>query len=138
MRWIGIFVSWLWRISRASWVTVDDNLRPSSGASALYLFLFLIFAIIGAILLLLGIDLDTADRWIDAQGGWLDALGSLLFRIVCALVMITAAIIAVAGTWQRLISPRHGADGKPVDTFGWGAIFVAALVGYFSWFGVIG
>jgi hypothetical protein len=138
MRWIGGFIRGLWQFSRTSWVSVDANLRPRSGASALYLFLFLVFAVVGAILLPLGIDLDTADHWIDAQGGWLDAAGSLIFRMVCAIILVIAAFMVVAGSWQRLIAPRHGEDDVPSDKLGWGAIAAAAFVGYFAWFGVFG
>jgi hypothetical protein len=44
------------------------------------MFLTMVFAIIGVILVALGFDLNEVDLWLDAQGGWLDFVGSVLFR----------------------------------------------------------
>lgn len=133
-RFIGRFIRGLWAISRASWVSITPELRPRSGASALYLFLFLVFAIVALILLALGIDLDTADRWIDAQGGWLDALGTALFRLLCGVVLLCSAGVVLGGLWQAVF--RRGKT-KEEDRIGCLAIGVAAVIGYFAWFGMM-
>jgi uncharacterized membrane protein YraQ (UPF0718 family) len=133
MRWIGRFLSGLWGISRRSWVTVDSDLRPRSPASGLYLFLFLLFFIIGLVLVLLGVDLDRLDLWIEAQGGWLDALGSALFRVFCGLILAVCAFAVVGGVAQRIVPSMQGED-----RIGIGMMIGAALVGYFAWFGVVG
>lgn len=133
MRWIGSFIGGLWRFSRASWVSVSDELRPRSGASALYLFLFLIFAIVAIILMLLGVELEDADRWIDAQGGWLDAVGSALFRLVCGVIVFCCAGLFAGGVWHLIRPPA-----KKDDRIGLGTAIGAGVIGYFAWFGVIG
>lgn len=132
MGWIGRFIATLWAIARGSHVKVHPDLRQGSGASALYLFLLMIFAIVAVILLLLGFDLDAVDRWLAVQGGWLDALGSVLFRIVCGLVLFFCAAAVVGGLWQR--TRPEGEE----DRIGWGMMLSALLIGYFAWFGVVG
>ncbi len=124
-------------------------------AGPLYLYLLVGFFALGLLLVVSGFGLDRADRWIDANAGLLDAVGSWLFRIVCGVILALCAGTVVAGIWGKLVSPRgnigDAADfvadpaanvgevdpeaGRPV---GWGAIVVAAIVGYFAWFGVVG
>ena len=133
MRWVGGFLGALWRFSRRSWVTVDGDLRPRSPASGLYLFLFLLFFIVGLALVLFGVDLERVDLWIEAQGGWLDALGSALFRLFCGLVLGICAIAIVGGLAQRIVPSMRGED-----RIGIGMMIGAAVIGYFAWFGVAG
>jgi hypothetical protein len=109
-------------------------LRPFRGAAAVYLFLFLVFALIGAIVLLLGYGLGDADRWIDSQAGWIEIVASLLFRGVCALAVLLCVGTIGFGIIRRL-APRPEAEERPP---GWGAMIAALVVGYFAWFGVIG
>ena len=80
MRWIGWFLGALWRFSRRSWVTVHEDLRPRSPASGLYLFLFLLFFVIGLVLMLLGVNLGSLDRWLESHAGLLDSIASRLFN----------------------------------------------------------
>jgi hypothetical protein len=127
-RWIAWPIAALWRFSRRSWIDTGIGLRPRSGASALVLFLFLIFFIVGAVLVLLGLDLGDADAWLDAQAGWLDAAGGLLFRLVCGLVILLCLFTIYSAIFDRE-NPEH---------FGFGCAAVAVAVGYFAWFGVIG
>lgn len=108
-------------------------LRPFRGAAALYLFLFLVFFLIGAIVLLLGYELGDADRWIDSQAGWLEIVASLLFRGVCALAVLLCVGTIGFGIYFRLFPPREAEDPPP----GWGAMTIALVVGYFAWFGII-
>lgn len=127
-RWIAWLIGALWRFSRRSWIDTGIGLRPRSGASALVLFLFLIFFIIGLALMLLGFSLGDVDAWLDAQAGWLDAVFSFLFRAVCGLVILLCLFTIYSAIFDRR-NPEH---------FGFGCAAVAAVVGYFAWFGVIG
>jgi hypothetical protein len=133
MRWIGRFLGALWGFSRRSWVTVHEDLRPRSGASALYLFLFLLFFIVGLVLVLLGVDLDSIDRWFDAHAEWFDAVGSALFRILFGVILAMCGLVIVGGLCQRVVPSMKGED-----RIGVGMMIGALLVGYFAWFGVIG
>lgn len=127
-RWIAGLVAGLWRFSRRSWVDVGRGLRPGSRASGLFLFLFLIFFLIGLVLVLLGSDLADVDRWLDAQSGWLDALGSLLFRAACGLTLLFCVLYVGSALY----------DWKGADRPGCGCLIGAVVIGYFAWFGVIG
>ena len=133
MRWIGWFLGALWRFSRRSWVTVHEDLRPRSPASGLYLFLFLLFFIIGLVLVLFGVNLASLDRWLDAHGQWFDSIGSALFRIGFGLILAICAIVIVGGLCQRIVPSMKGED-----RIGVGMMIGALLVGDFAWFGVVG
>jgi hypothetical protein len=126
-RWIAWLIGALWRFSRRSWIDTGMGLRPRSGASALVLFLFLIFFLIGALLMLLGFDLGDVDRWIDAQGGWLDAIGSFLFRAACGLVILLCVLAVLGAIFDR----------KNPEKPGIGCVILALIVGYFAWFGMV-
>jgi len=150
MRWLTAPIKILWDIARRSWVSTDPGLRPRSGTSALLLFLFLIFAVVGIILRLLGVNLADADRWLDAQGGWLNTLGSLAFRGLCGVIFLGCVVTAGAGIVQRFVRPggktRRRSQLEPSDqhgnaenTEGVGCIAagIAAVIGYFAWFGMV-
>jgi len=79
-RWIAWLTGALWRFSRRSWIDTGVGLRPRSPASALVLFLFLIFFLIGLVLVLLGFSLGDVDALIDAQAGRLAVPGALRTR----------------------------------------------------------
>jgi hypothetical protein len=138
MRFVAGFLGALWQFSRDTWISIDPNLRPRSGASALMMFLFLLFFVIGTILFLLGFDLNEVDRWIDAQGGWLDALGSTLFRLLCGAILVLSAGIVVAGLWLNVFGGPPELGKEKDEGIGFGMILVIALIGYFAWFGVTG
>lgn len=122
---IGGFVAFLWDISRRSWISIREGLRPRSGASALFLFLFLLFFVVGFILVFLGVDLDAVDRWIYARGGWFSAIGDLLFRLASGAVLLLCVIFVGAALYDLT-------KGKVRI----GTILVALVIGYFAWFGV--
>ena len=127
-RWIGRLVSGLSSFSRASYIDVGRGLRPGSRASGLFIFLFLIFFLIGLVLVLLGFDLVEIDNWIETQSGWLDAVGTILFRIVCGLVVLLAGFTVWGAIFNR----------KDPNRPGFGCAIGAIIIGYFAWFGVIG
>lgn len=127
-RWIAWLIGALWRFSRRSWIDTDMGLRPRSGASALVLFLFLIFFLIGLVLVLLGISLGDVDALIEAQAGRIDAVASFLFRAVCGLVILLCLFMIGGAIFDRNNPERPGV----------GCALVAVVVAYFAWFGVTG
>jgi hypothetical protein len=127
-RWIAWLIGALWRFSRRSWIDTGIGLRPRSGASALYLFLFLIFFLIGLVLLLLGFSLGDVDALIDTHAGRIDAVASFLFRLVCGLVILLCLFTIGGAIFDRKNPERPGV----------GCALVAVLVAYFAWFGVTG
>jgi len=127
-RWIAGLTGALWRFSSRSWIDTGLGLRPRSGASALVLFLFLVFFLAGLVLILLGFNLGSVDALIDAHAGRIDAVAGWLFRAVCGLVILLCLFTIGAAIFDRR-SP-----GRP----GIGCALAAILVAYFAWFGVIG
>jgi preprotein translocase subunit SecG len=127
-RWIAWLTGALWRFSRRSWIDTGVGLRPRSPASALVLFLFLIFFLIGLVLVLLGFDLGAVDAALDAQAGRIDAVASFLFRAVSGLVILLCLLTIGSAILER---------GKP-DRPGAGCALAAVLVAYFAWFGLTG
>lgn len=125
LRAIGRFIAFLWAFSRRSWVSVHEGLRPRSGASALVLFLFLLFFVVGLILLLLGFDLGHVDAWLDAHGGWFSAIGDLLFRLVSGAILLVCLIFLGSALYDLT-------KGK----LRIGTILLSLLIGYFAWIGV--
>lgn len=128
LRWIGRVFSSLWSFSRSGWMGDDLGLRFGSGSAALYTFLFVILFLIGLALVLLGFDLGDVDRWLDSQGNWLDAVGSLAFRGVCLGILLLCLFMIGSAIFAR----------RSPDRPGFGCAFLALIVGYFAWFGVIG
>src|SRR5688572_11231208 len=128
LSWLPRLIGALWRFSRRSWIDVGMGLRPRSGSSALVLFLFLIFFLVGLVLLLLGFSLGDLDRWIDANAGSLDAVATFLFRALCGMILLACILTAGIVLFDR----------KGEDRLGWGYAAGAALIGYFAWFGLIG
>jgi hypothetical protein len=119
----------LWAIARNSRVDVGEGLRPGSGASALYLFLVLVFLLVGGVLLALGFDLDRVDAWLAGHATWFDLVGTILFKALLALLLLACVTVGAAGLlarWRRL---RGGPRG---DDFGWGAMILALIIGYFA------
>ena len=126
--WIPLLIGSLWRFSRRSWIDVGMGLRPRSGSSALVLFLFLIFFLVGLGALALGFSLGDLDNWIDSNAGTLDATASLIFRALCGLILLVCALTVGMVLFDR----------KSPDRLGWGYAAGALVVGYFAWFGLIG
>ena len=127
-RWIAGLTGALWRFSRRSWIDTGAGLRPRSGASALFLFLFLVFFLIGLVLVLLGFSLGDVDALIDAQAGRIEAVASFLFRAVCGLVMLLCLFMI---GWAII-------DRRNPERPGVGCASIALVVAYFAWFGVTG
>lgn len=127
-------LGWLWRFARGSHVDVSGELRPGSRASALYLFLVLVFAVVAILLLALGFDLGDVDAWLDRQGGWLDALGTIAFRALLACVLLACTLmggLALRGIGRRL------AGRRAADDPGWGTLLLALVIGYFAAVGLV-
>ena len=127
-RWIAGLIGALWRFSRRSWIDTDVGLRPRSGASALVLFLFLIFFLIGLLLVLLGISLGDVDSWLETHAGRIDSAASWLFRAVCGLVILLCLVMIGGAIFDRNNPERPGV----------GCALAAVVVAYFAWFGLAG
>lgn len=128
LRWIGSLFGGLWRFSRSGWKGGDLGLRIGSGSAALYTFLFVILFLIGLVLVLLGFDLGDVDRWLDSQGSGIEAVASIAFRAVCLGILLLCLFMIGSAIFAR----------KSPDRPGLGCAFVALIVGYFAWFGVVG
>ena len=128
LRWIGGLIAGLWRFSRDGWAGGDLGLRYGSGSAALYTFLVLVLFLVGLVLVLLGFDLGDVDRWLEANGGWIEAIADLLFRAVCAVILLICLFMIASAIFAR----------RSPDRPGFGCAFLALIVGYFAWFGVIG
>lgn len=129
LTWIPRLIAFLWSFSRRSWIDVGMGLRPGSGSSALVLFLFLVFFLIGLVLMLLGVSLGDVDNWLDAHSGRIDAIASWLFRALCGLVILLCAFAIYSSLFDRKNPERVG---------GIGCAILAVVVAYFAWFGMIG
>jgi hypothetical protein len=129
LSWIPRLIAFLWSFSRRSWVDVGMGLRPRSGSSALVLFLFLVFFLIGLVLMLLGVSLGDVDNWLDVQSGWIDSVASFLFRILCGLVILLCGFAIYSALFDRKNPERVG---------GIGCAILAVIVAYFAWFGMVG
>lgn len=125
LRAIGRFIAFLWGLSKRSWIEVRPDLRPRSGASALLLFLILLFFCIGLVLVLLGFDLNDVDLWLEAHGGWFAAIGMLLFRLFWGFVLLLAAFLVGYAVYDL----RNG-------KFRIGMVLSGLVIGYFAWIGV--
>lgn len=145
MRWSGWLIGEFWRTTRASGI---GGFRPGSGAAALYAFLFVVFLCIGTALVLFGIDLGTADRWIDRQTGWIEAIANVAMRVLFALVFLACALVVLMALFQRVSralawgrsltgrgARRQIAKQQSKDRIGWGVTVFALIIGYFAAFG---
>jgi hypothetical protein len=146
--WLAAPLRGLWSIARGSRIDVGGGLRPGSGASALYLFFFLVLCLIGGLLVGLGLDLQRVDAWLDSHKTWFELAGAIAFKAVLALVLFVSAVISGAGLWSHIgaiarwttrqaagrEAPRHAEVGSRSEAspFGWSAIIVALIVGYFA------
>ncbi|TXL71963.1 hypothetical protein FHP25_27390 [Vineibacter terrae] len=120
------------------------------GRPRLYVFLLTLFLLVGVVLVLIGVDLEDADRWLDRQGGWLAALGSAALRVVFGLVLLGCAVAVLAGLYQRLPGRRQVPvwDGRKErrrtqsrqgdGRIGWGMMILALVIGYFAFIGTFG
>ena len=126
--WLGGLFGGLWRFSRGGWMGDDLGLRYGSGSAALYTFLVILLFLVGLVFVLLGFDLGDVDRWLEANGGWIEAIADLLFRAVCAVILLVCLFMIGGAVFAR----------KSPERPGFGCAFLALIVGYFAWFGVIG
>lgn len=110
---------------------MGGGLRPGSGASQLYLFLILIFFVIGGVLMLLGFDLGEVDGWLDAHADGFELIGTVIFKALLAVILFFCAVIIGAGIYERVV------PGKGERDFGWGLMIGALVVGYFVWVGLV-
>jgi hypothetical protein len=148
---VGRVVRWLWQVSALIRYPFDSGLRTGSRVAGFYMFLVLLLLVIGIVLTALGADLDTVDRWLDANGGWIEALASLALKAFWALVFLfslAAAVMQLFELGRAIFGPRGAdldlpagqqAEEDPPGPLGLGCgILVAVVAAYFSWFGLTG
>lgn len=147
-------IRWLWQASMLLRYPFDSGLRTGSRAAGLYMFLVLLFLVVGVVLVLLGFDLEHVDVWLDAHGSWIDRIASLLFRIFSALVyllslafagmMLASLLLKLRGQPGEVGLPNQSAetdenDDAPAGAGSLGCGFLVALtIAYFAWFGIVG
>jgi len=117
---IGAFFAGLWRFSMFWRVSPIGEARVGSPLAGALMFLFLVFCVIGAVLMALGFDLGRVDAWLSSQINWIDLIAQLLFRgfLVFVLLMCIAVIVAFAFDPKELLK-------------GWWMVLGALILGYF-------
>jgi hypothetical protein len=138
-------ISALWGFSRGLRVEGGPGLRPGSGAATLWTFLFLVFLLVGLVLLALGFDLDEVDRWIDRRVDWFDLAGTILFKGLLAAVLLFCVLLGGFALYARidvmLCGLRRLAGSRrpaaPDDAPGWGSLLVSVVIGYFAAAGLL-
>jgi hypothetical protein len=148
------FISGIWSLSRA--IAIGEGNISDLGGATLYIFLCIIFLVVAVVLMLLGIDLDTADLWLDAHADWFKWAGMIAIKGFCAAVLffcLLAIGMKIYQSVQRLVrprtqikrrAPRRGPtqiDCPPVDAegdqrIGWGGVIFAVIIGYFAYVGL--
>lgn len=118
---IGNLFAGLWRSANFWRISPLAEVRTGSKLAGGLMFLVMVFAIIGVILVALGFDLNQVDLWLDAQGGWLDFVGTLAFRILLGFILLVCGIIILGWLFDR----------KNPERPGWGMALGALIVGYF-------
>lgn len=116
-------------------MTPFERFRPQSGAAQLVGGLGAVFFVIGLVLVLFGVDLDSVDRWIDRHGGALNAVGNALFRMVCFVLMLVGVLLAAMPVLHRT---TERTSVPPAERAGVGTLLFGLLLAYFSWFGAFG
>lgn len=121
MRGVFGFFGSLWRSAQFWRISPVEGVRTGSTLAGGLMFLVMVFAIVGTILVTLGFDLDQVDRWLDAQVGWMNIAGILLIRLLLGFILLLCGAVVLAFFFDR------GNPEKP----GWGMLIGALLIGYF-------
>lgn len=139
---IGDFFSGLWRFANFWRVSPIGEARVGSPLAGGLLFLFLVFCVIGLVLVILGsvfgFTLEETfvgvDAWLALAGPSMDLVGKLALRVVLAIMLV----VCVFGAWS-VLRDRFGRNrgARP----GWGKtillLLVCLLFGYCSAVNVI-
>jgi hypothetical protein len=144
----------IWTLSRT--IAIGEGSISDLGEATLYIFLCIIFGIAAVVLLLFGINLDTADRWLDAHSAWFVWAFIIAFKGVMAFVFFLCVVaigLWIYGGVRRLVHPRKPiktrvsrrgrrpkqTEDQPVDSddgqrVGWVGAICAFVIGYFAYF----
>jgi hypothetical protein len=123
---LGAFLSHLWRVANFWRVSPIGEARVGSPLAGGLLFLFLVFASIGLVLMMLGFDLNEVDIWLDAQGGWLDVVGRVLFRGLVWVIFLFCVAACAVMVWS-LFTDRESL--KPL----WGSLLTGLFMAFIAW-----
>ena len=126
LRWLGRLIGFLWSFSKRSWIDTGVGLRPRSRSSALVLFLFLIFFLVGLVLMLLGFNLGELDAWLERHSAAIEAVAMLAFRAVAGFALLICVAMFALAIFDRRNPDRPGI----------GCLLVALVAGYFAWIGM--
>lgn len=106
LRPIGDFIRGLWRFSNFWRISPVEGVRIGSPLAGGLLFLFLLFCVVGVMLVALGsifgFGLGDVDAWLDRQGGWMDLVGKILIqKVLMALVLLFCVATGVVMVFFR-------------------------------------
>jgi hypothetical protein len=103
--------------------------------------IFLIGVLLWLVGLVVGFSLGDVDAWLRAHGGLFNMVGTVLFRIGCGFVLLCCVAAVLSALFERARTPETGAapetDPDPSKPSGLGCAFVALVVGYFAWIGMV-
>ena len=143
MRFIGQFISLLWDASRRG-----NRVNYGRGPAVLYTFLFLVFMVVGLILVALDFDLQKVDVWLNAHNNWFLAIGDVLWRmtLVVVVALCASALFTIVQEWNparpsNIVVPssKHPLPPeKPPRSLlsKLGGILLCLTIGYFALIGV--
>jgi len=99
----------LWRVANFWRISPIEGVRTGSPLAGGLMFLFLLFFVIGVVLVTLGFDLGQVDAWLEGQYGWMDFVGKIALRIWLGFMLLAC----VALVWSLLF------ERKTRGTPGW-------------------
>ncbi len=116
-------------------MTPFERFGPQAGVARLLGGLGAMFFVIGLVLVVFGVDLDSVDRFIERHGGLLNAIGSAVFRVFCFGLLLVGLLLAAMPVLHRTIDRK---STPPAERAGVGSLIGGLLLAYFAWFGVFG
>lgn len=131
---MGGLPSFLRRVLVAA-MTPFERFGPQAGVARLLGGLGAVFFVIGLVLVVFGVDLDSVDRWIERHGGLLDAVGSAVFGVFCFGVLLIGLLLAAMPVLHRTLDRE---STPPAERAGVGSLLGGLLLAYFAWFGAFG
>jgi hypothetical protein len=100
-RFIGEGLGRLWRVANFWRISPVEGVRTGSALAGGLMFLFMLFLIIGVVLVMLGFDLGQVDAWLERQYGWLDLVGKIALRIILGLTLIACVALVASLLFER-------------------------------------
>ena len=114
-------MDWIRKLIRGIWGLVQIVLVAiaySIGIAGLYGGLVIGFFVVGLVLVLFGVNLDTVDNWLDAHSDWFEAAGMFMMRSVMALILLGCVFVVGKGIADHLPLPGRPSRHKKPRTAG--------------------